>query len=238
MSDCCVYNLGRRIFEECDPDVKAILCIKLRDLFHGGSIPVLCSDVRHVKECTPLSRNPFRPSEGSPNYIAPVPPGRVPGSRRARTTIIHALVHAESYAMDTSTDIMVRFGFLPRLWDVESSTFLHQDGAFQEVSPLEGAILSRCDGDTEVAAGAGGSSTSATASSSAASSMPSSHGSSIKAIDQCDCPLSCPAYHLPRAFFLDWTRVAAEEAKHYGKWKGRLEAVGGKYGDCPGHVSA
>ncbi len=53
----------------------------------------------------------------------------------------------------------------------------------------------------------------------------------------CDCATPCPLAHLPRDFFLDWSRVAGEEAKHYRKWMARLVAMGGRYGEFPGHVS-
>lgn len=40
---------------------------------------------------------------------------------------------------------------------------------------------------------------------------------------------------LPRAFFDDWTRVAGEEAAHFGSWATRLQQLGGAYGDLPAH---
>jgi uncharacterized ferritin-like protein (DUF455 family) len=40
---------------------------------------------------------------------------------------------------------------------------------------------------------------------------------------------------LPRAFFDDWTGVAAEEAEHFALLDARLRALGGAYGDLPAH---
>ena len=39
----------------------------------------------------------------------------------------------------------------------------------------------------------------------------------------------------PRAFFDDWARVGAEEAKHFTLLCGRLAALGAAYGDLPAH---
>jgi uncharacterized ferritin-like protein (DUF455 family) len=40
---------------------------------------------------------------------------------------------------------------------------------------------------------------------------------------------------LPHDFFADWTRVAAEEAKHFALWRDRLQELGCAYGDFPAH---
>jgi len=40
---------------------------------------------------------------------------------------------------------------------------------------------------------------------------------------------------LPRAFFDDWVKVAAEEALHFDLISRRLTALGAKYGDLPAH---
>lgn len=43
------------------------------------------------------------------------------------------------------------------------------------------------------------------------------------------------AEQLPRAFFDDWVRVAAEEAEHFALLEARLIALGGEYGALPAH---
>lgn len=40
---------------------------------------------------------------------------------------------------------------------------------------------------------------------------------------------------MPEAFYLDWLRVAEEEAAHFGLLQGRLHALGAAYGDFPAH---
>ncbi|MDJ0947071.1 MAG: ferritin-like domain-containing protein [Kiloniellales bacterium] len=40
---------------------------------------------------------------------------------------------------------------------------------------------------------------------------------------------------LPRAFFDDWCRVAADEARHFGLLSARLGDLGAAYGDLPAH---
>jgi uncharacterized ferritin-like protein (DUF455 family) len=41
---------------------------------------------------------------------------------------------------------------------------------------------------------------------------------------------------LPTAFYDDWVRVAAEEARHFRLLRGRLAAHGAAYGDLPAHA--
>lgn len=40
---------------------------------------------------------------------------------------------------------------------------------------------------------------------------------------------------LPRDYYGDWVRVAAEEARHFGLMRGRLSELGQDYGDFPAH---
>ena len=40
---------------------------------------------------------------------------------------------------------------------------------------------------------------------------------------------------LPADYYTDWTRVAAEEARHFLLLRGRLQSLGRDYGDFPGH---
>jgi uncharacterized ferritin-like protein (DUF455 family) len=42
---------------------------------------------------------------------------------------------------------------------------------------------------------------------------------------------------MPSEFFDDWVLVAEEEAKHFTKWRLRLEELGGRYGEFPAHDS-
>jgi uncharacterized ferritin-like protein (DUF455 family) len=98
--------------------------------------------------------------------------------------LLHALCHAESYAIDLAWDILVRFGYSPSTW-----------------------------APTEVLESSSSSSSSDAASDAAAG-------------------------RLPDAFFADWVTVAEEEAKHFTKWRLRLEnGFGGRYGDLPAHNS-
>jgi len=42
---------------------------------------------------------------------------------------------------------------------------------------------------------------------------------------------------LPKEFYDDWSRVAADEARHFGVWKERLEELGSGYGQFTAHDS-
>ena len=41
---------------------------------------------------------------------------------------------------------------------------------------------------------------------------------------------------MPRAYYLDWLRVAAEEAQHFSLLRGHLQHMGYDYGDFPAHT--
>ena len=41
---------------------------------------------------------------------------------------------------------------------------------------------------------------------------------------------------MPRAYYLDWLRVAAEEATHFSLLQGLLQEMGYDYGDFPAHT--
>ena len=40
---------------------------------------------------------------------------------------------------------------------------------------------------------------------------------------------------MPRAFYLDWVQVAAEEASHFSMLRAHLQSMGHDYGDLPAH---
>ena len=40
---------------------------------------------------------------------------------------------------------------------------------------------------------------------------------------------------MPREYYLDWLRVAGEEASHFGMLREHLQSLGMQYGDLPGH---
>jgi uncharacterized ferritin-like protein (DUF455 family) len=40
---------------------------------------------------------------------------------------------------------------------------------------------------------------------------------------------------MPEAFYVDWLRIAGEEARHFTIWSGRLEELGSSYGAMPVH---
>lgn len=51
--------------------------------------------------------------------------------------------------------------------------------------------------------------------------------------------LACDAVYrfrdLPRTYYADWVKIAAEEAYHFSLLQGRLQALGYAYGDFPAH---
>jgi uncharacterized ferritin-like protein (DUF455 family) len=56
-------------------------------------------------------------SPGRPDSVKMIPPAKMKAAR-SRKALIHALVHAESFAIDLGWDMIARFGFTPSLWAV------------------------------------------------------------------------------------------------------------------------
>lgn len=132
------------------------------------------------------SKVPVAPAR--PDYVKELDARKVKST--SKKGLLHALCHAESYAIDLSVDIIVRYGYSPALWRLE--------------------VLDSSDTD----------------------SGSSSIGSSATGGGSGELPR-----RMPDEFFHDWVRVAEEEAKHFTKWRLRLESLGGSYGELPGHDS-
>ncbi|KAA0160730.1 hypothetical protein FNF31_04114 [Cafeteria roenbergensis] len=79
---------------------KAALTERAVEAWRAGSLPLLPDAGKEV---------PMPPAEPArPSYVELLPPGKV--SNKSRLAGIHALVHAESCAIDLSWDIIARFG--------------------------------------------------------------------------------------------------------------------------------
>jgi uncharacterized ferritin-like protein (DUF455 family) len=157
-----LHDLALRVLLTPDSSAKASLTAAIASAWLAGSIPLHGSRPFDAAALVPSA--PARPPD-----VAVVHPSRVKSGTKKAT--VHALVHAESVAIDLSWDIIARFGWAPSTWGA---------GAAPE----------------------GG------------------HGG--------------PA--LPREFFEDWVRVAAEEASHFLAWRGRLRELGADYGALPTHA--
>ncbi|KAK1300605.1 hypothetical protein QJS10_CPB13g00818 [Acorus calamus] len=97
------------VLREPDPIEKARLGEAAAKAWLDGSIPLAYDD--ETEEDPPPPDKPAR-SEG---LVRLVPPGQMPklgkgGSLHSRQSILHSLVHTESWAIDLSWDIIARFG--------------------------------------------------------------------------------------------------------------------------------
>ena len=158
--------------------------------------------------------HPARPSD-----VTMVPPAAVKSNSRLQK--LHALVHAESYAIDLSWDMVVRFGYSPTLW----TRF--------EMAPVVGGPDGAASAAAAAAVRTGVSSSDGASDTARPLSTPSSRASGT------DCEMAAPWHgrrRLPTSFFADWVRVAAEEAKHFTRWRLRLEELGSHYGAFTAHT--
>lgn len=94
-------ELAARVLEEPDPNRKAILTEHAAVEWHSGRLELLPPAGRPLPLC------PVRPAR--PAYVAIVEPSKL--SNRSLRARVHALAHAEAWAIDLSWDIIVRFGF-------------------------------------------------------------------------------------------------------------------------------
>ena len=107
-----LFSAGLRVLSEPDVHKKAALTLALADDWRQGRLSLELDDGDDP------SAVPLRPAR--PSDVATVQAGKTKGSNTIKSTI-HSLVHAESYAIDLSADIMVRFGWDPRSWGVPAT---------------------------------------------------------------------------------------------------------------------
>lgn len=154
------------------------------------------------------------PVPARPESIASSDPRKAAGSKSIKATI-HSLVHAESYAIDLSWDILVRYGYSPASWSLAAAYHHRAVGRRSR----DGLHVPLAEDDPALTAAAGVLLSEAAATTQAAA-----------------LPRLTPGGHrLPDAFFADWARIASDEARHYRKWLVRLRELGGDYGDFPTH---
>lgn len=193
-----VYHCALQCLLESDPLAKAALTFEVCAAYERG---LLSLDVAAPPRAGEVPSKPGRPST-----VKEVHPAKVKNSGKKH--MLHALVHAESYAGDLAWDIIARFAYNPASWGW----------------PRDAAVPAA----TVPAATEGSVAPSTSASEAAATSSSTSDAIPTSDADGSD-------KRLPKAFFDDWIRVAAEEAKHFSKWRLRLAELGHSYGDFPAH---
>jgi len=174
------------VLNEADAWHKAELTAEADALFHAGRIPL------HVNgEAVP--RPPDTPARPAMDVRAPADmPQALKGVQHHNANkirLIHSLAHIESYAIDLSWDILVRFA---------------------TVNP------------------------SSSAASSSSSSTASSDSTSSDSTDGVGLP-STEGVVMPQDFYVDWLRIASEEARHFMIWTHRLKELDSYYGALPVH---
>lgn len=147
-----LLECGLKVLTTGDSHTKVLLTLEAFKAFENGSLPI--GDVEVIESV----RSTVPDSPARPNNLTVVQPGKTPkrgkaGSLKNRITLLHSLAHIESYAIDLSWDILVRFA---------------EDA-------------------------------------------------------------------LPREFYSDWLRIAADEARHFSIWNHRLIELGSHYGALPVH---
>jgi uncharacterized ferritin-like protein (DUF455 family) len=143
--------------------------------------------------------------------VALVDPRKTASGKNVKA-LVHSLVHAESYAMDLSWDMVARFGWAPHLW-----------GRPEWLPP------------THAAAGAGAGCLAADTMASADTAFPSLPMEPVAPAGRASTAAEGPAARLPDAFFAHWVKVAADEARHFASWHGFLVTLGCRYGALPCH---
>ena len=189
-----LHACALQILRDDDVERKAALSFAVAAAFARGLVPIGGRSADAV---------PDRPAR--PEHVALVHPAKVKSSSRKH--MLHSLVHAESFAIDLSWDVLARFGWSPELWHA--------------LPPPAGPV------DLSVA--------SATTAPPVASAATTALESAGAAVANSAAAAAVPAERMPDEFFATWVRVAAEEAKHFSKWRMRLDALHVSYGDLPAH---
>lgn len=115
----------RPLFEAClevlqtgEAEKKAALACALAEDWRAGRLSLELEDDASLCVTDPSSRVPASPAR--PAGVAEVDPRKSKGGSKAKFAF-HALVHAESYAIDLAIDVMARFGWSPASWTLPAA---------------------------------------------------------------------------------------------------------------------
>jgi len=103
-----LHDLALRVLTTPDSSAKAALTLAIARAWASGDVP--------LHGAIPFAASRVPPTPARPPNVALVHPSRVKSGTKKAT--VHALVHAESVAMDLSWDIIARFGWSPSTWGV------------------------------------------------------------------------------------------------------------------------
>lgn len=151
---------------------KASLTLEAHAQFHSGAIPIFVQPSTTSANDSSSHTFPKPPSKPNrPQHLEVRAPKDIPVAKKGvehhewnKMRLIHSLAHIESYAIDLSWDILVRFA------------------------------------------------------------TPENEGTE-----------QTEGVPMPKEFYIDWLRIAMEEAKHFTIWNTRLEELGYTYGSMPIH---
>ena len=112
-------SLALSVLREPDTDRKAALTLEISRAYTSGEVSLEDTPAGGFSEHVPDT--PSRPPS-----VREVDPKALRSAARNVRATIHAVVHAESYAIDLSWDIIARLGWSPSTWTFES-THLDKD---------------------------------------------------------------------------------------------------------------
>eukprot|EP01084_Bolivina_argentea_P120409 213421_1 len=99
-----IFEYGILVLNTCNSDLKSLLTLEAKQLYDNGKIP--------MGDPSKVDLPPDTPSR--PLNVTTLPPSQMPkrgkaGTLKNRIALIHAFCHIESYAIDLSWDIMLRY---------------------------------------------------------------------------------------------------------------------------------
>ena len=125
--------LGLSVMREPEPDVKVLRTLAIARAFFDGELDLgeefdhsesaegVCDSETHASSGIILAVDSDVPSAPArPAWLAEVDPRQMKGGKSIRS-VLHGVAHAESYAIDLSWDILVRFGWSPQSWGLPAA---------------------------------------------------------------------------------------------------------------------
>jgi uncharacterized ferritin-like protein (DUF455 family) len=207
------------ILREPDVEAKAALAVALAAQWRGGT---LAADV--PLEELAADGPPDEPAR--PAAVRTVELGKTKGSKSLKSAF-HAMVHAESYAIDLAADLVARFAWVPPAaadgGEPAAAAAAAAESSSPPAHPAAAAATAATPYERHPWAVPGGT-------------LPPLAWFAAEDGDAAAAAAGC-APRLPRRFLDDWVTVAEEEGLHLQRWLGRLRAAGGRYGDFPVHGS-
>ena len=196
-----VFEFGVKILNTCSSEDKAQLTLECNKLYNDGKISM--GNPQNIPKLPDIPARPKNIKLINPKKVSKRGGG---GTLKNRIALIHSFCHIESYAIDLSWDILLRFGPIYDETYKPNNNIIQYYKIYEQLNDIISIISNDNNNNNELNG----------------NNIPYPHNYGIK---------------LPNEFYIDWLRIASEEAYHFKIWNKRLIELGSYYGEYSCHDS-